>query len=267
MGIIKYDKDSETFYDPTLAGVSPVQKAIVTDELWVKAAVLTARTVGMQKYFKTMLDVLRAKLGGKPKVERPNRLDICSCGSGKKFGKCCSALYEVGNPEECLSSKHLWGEWKKIELSGRYFRTCARCNGLDTVHDACELTLKDDLKVLSLGCETCKTVVVDFDVISSIIQAFKEKSSCAACGLPFASKRVIVGHVKKTEGCSLEVVDEESSVEDFFDLSSEGALDGQSVGVHGECFKKILPFWDRVHSKPGIRKSMERPILMSEGEA
>lgn len=234
------------FYDMTLIGISKNWKAAVADEAWIIAASKEIRKVGPQEYLKNMVRILREKLGGKEKKEPVDQHSNCSCGSGKKFARCCASLYENGDPEDCLAHGHDWSPWKKLEKSGRYFRNCSRCNGLENAYDACEMTLKDDLKILSIGCEACQTTAVDMDEVYGVVQRYHETHACAACGKPFNTNLLVVGHVKKPGGCILEVTDKELRLDDFMDLASEGALDGQAVGVHEVCFEKILPYWKRV---------------------
>lgn len=242
------DQNDATFYDLTLVGISPAWKAALVDEQWIAGACPELRNVGPQEYLKKMIQVVREKLGGEEKKLRPHRNDICSCGSGKKFGRCCASQFEAGDPEDCLTVGHLWQSWTKIPSSGKYFRNCQRCNGFENAPDYCEMTLKGDLKVLSIGCAACKTTVVDMDQVYEVVQAYQEKDACAACGKPFNTDLMVVGHVKKPAGCVLEVIDKSLRLDDFIDLASAGAFDGEGAGIHDACFEKLLPFWKRVCS-------------------
>lgn len=224
-------------------GVSSTFPATVTDEEWVKHASLLFKTHGTTKALYLMINILRSYLGGAPKTIPPNRHDACPCGGGKKFGKCCGAMFEPGDPEECVAKGHNWTIWTKTPWDGKWFRGCKLCHLVEDADCPVEMTI-DKTLVVGIPCRICGKRPTDTEILEIGIRELKQ-AACLYCDTSVSTDLLVIQHtiVDKKHVDAWAYTYAGGVVGGPVDIGSD--IVGKGGFIHLECLPKALPGWDK----------------------
>jgi len=185
------DLYSQYARDPANAGLGD-EKAIISQEEWIKDAAFLIKQEGAEIYLRTMMEALRKKFGGIPLLSSANKNDKCPCGSTKKFGKCCGLLVESDDPESCRAIGHDYGDWGKVKDSV-WVHTCTKCPAVETADNVLEIGCEGEA-VIVLPCRGC-SAAPDQDAAWEIYSKVK-KTLCIACKEAPKIKLLAIEHLK-----------------------------------------------------------------------
>jgi hypothetical protein len=256
----------EALTNPLHAGIHPEFKATVPEELWIKSATLSVKSMGAEKWLTGMIETLRSYFGGSPKAQLPHKNDVCFCKSGKKYGKCCGEGVQEEDPEDCKLGRHDFEDGWAKSPSGKFIRGCTVCMKIEEAPYGEEVDLPSGPKGILIGCKTCRTAPTIEDA-ERLLASFRSSFGCSFCGKPIEIKNVTVTHPFDKDGvhqADWKIMSLTGDAE-FSTLRVRDARPtAMSYIIHERCMKTAFPHADQYSKVTSddddrMRVSTEKP--------